>query len=95
VVKQFQTLFASATENPEVAISQLEILQPSDRAQLLAYNNTQTDYPEQQCIHHLFEAQAAQTPDNIAVVFEDQQLTYRELNARGPIKLPITYRCWE
>ncbi|MBD2002952.1 MULTISPECIES: non-ribosomal peptide synthetase [Cyanophyceae] len=83
LVKQFQTLFASATENPEVAISRLEILQPSDRAQLLAHNNTQTDYPEQQCIHHLFEAQSAQTPDNIAVVFEDQQLTYRELNARA------------
>jgi amino acid adenylation domain-containing protein len=81
---QFETLLVSATENPNVAISQLEILKPSDRHQLLVeFNNTQTNYPQDKCIHHLFEQQVERTPDNIAVVFENQHLTYRELNTRA------------
>ena len=44
------------------------------------WNNTKTDYPRNKCIHQLFEEQVEKTPDAIAVVFEDQQLTYRELN---------------
>ncbi len=81
---QFETLLASATENPDAAISQLEILKPSDRHQLLVeFNNTQTNYPQDKCIHHLFEQQVERTPNNIAVVFEDQDLTYRELNNRA------------
>jgi amino acid adenylation domain-containing protein/thioester reductase-like protein len=81
---QFETLLASATENPDAAISQLEILKPSDRHQLLVeFNNTQTNYPQDKCIHHLFEQQVERTPNNIAVVFENQQLTYAELNRRA------------
>ncbi|MHC5831541.1 MAG: AMP-binding protein, partial [Nostoc sp.] len=41
------------------------------------------NYPRHQCIHQLFEAQVERTPDNIAVIFEDKQLTYHELNARA------------
>lgn len=81
---QFQTLLASAIALPEAAISQLEILKPSDRNQLLfEFNQTQADYPSDKCIHQLFAEQAADTPDNIAVVFENQQLTYQELNTRA------------
>ncbi|WP_420884293.1 non-ribosomal peptide synthetase [Planktothrix rubescens] len=47
------------------------------------WNNTKTDYPQDQCIHQLFEAQVERTPDAIAVVFENQQLTYTELNGRA------------
>jgi len=50
---------------------------------LFEWNNTQADYPLDKCIHQLFEEQVERTPDNIAVVFEDQQLNYRELNARA------------
>jgi amino acid adenylation domain-containing protein/non-ribosomal peptide synthase protein (TIGR01720 family) len=81
---QFQTLLASAIDNPETAIAQLEILGPIERQQLLAeFNNTQTDYPKHQCIHQLFEHQAARTPGHLAIVFENQQLTYAQLNARA------------
>jgi amino acid adenylation domain-containing protein len=81
---QFQTLLASVIDNPDAAIGELEILKPSDRQQLLVeFNNTQVDYPKDRCIHHLFEEQAARTPENIAVVYEDQQLTYAQLNTRA------------
>ena len=42
-----------------------------------------TAYPNDKCIHELFETQVEKTPDAIAVVFEDQRLTYRELNNRA------------
>jgi non-ribosomal peptide synthetase component F len=55
-------------------------LTQGEREQLLVqWNATQADYP-QACLHHLFEAQVARSPDAIAAVFEDQQLTYSQLN---------------
>jgi amino acid adenylation domain-containing protein/thioester reductase-like protein len=84
LAEQFHTLVESAANNPETAISQLNILSDRSRHQLLVeFNNTQTDYPQSKCIHQLFEEQVERTPDSIAVVFENQQLTYRELNARA------------
>lgn len=82
--RQLQTLLTNAIDNPDALISHLEILTPSDRQQLLfEFNQTQVDYPLDKCIHQLFEEQVETTPDHIAVVFEDQQLTYAELNARA------------
>ena len=53
-----------------------------------------TDYPRDKCIHELFEEQAARTPDAVAVVFEDQQLTYAELNARANQLAPTICKDW-
>ena len=81
---QFQTLLDSVINQPEAAIGELEILSASEKHQLLVeFNNTQTDYPKHQCIHQLFEQQAASTPEQTAVVFENQQLTYAQLNTRA------------
>lgn len=81
---QFETLLTSATANPEDKISQLEILSKRDRQQLLVeFNQTQIDDPQDKCIHQLFEEQAQKTPNNIAIIFEDQQLTYAELNRKA------------
>jgi amino acid adenylation domain-containing protein len=79
----FQTLVESIIANPAQSIDELTILTDPERHQLLVeWNQTQIDYPNQ-CIHQLFEAQVERTPDNIAIVFEQQQLTYRELNDRA------------
>ncbi|MBD2741476.1 non-ribosomal peptide synthetase [Coleofasciculus sp. FACHB-1120] len=84
LAEQFHALVESAANNPETAVGELNILSDRSRHQLLVeFNNTQVDYPQSKCIHQLFEEQAERTPDNIAVVFENQQLTYRELNARA------------
>ncbi|MBD2540829.1 amino acid adenylation domain-containing protein, partial [Coleofasciculus sp. FACHB-SPT36] len=84
LAEQFHSLVESAANSPETAIGQLNILSDRSRHELLVeFNNTQTDYHQSKCIHQLFEEQVERTPDNIAVVFENQQLTYRELNDRA------------
>ncbi|MEH2228579.1 MAG: amino acid adenylation domain-containing protein [Nostoc sp.] len=84
LAKKFQTLLTSVTANPEEKISQLEILSFSDRQQLLVeFNQTNLDNLQDKCIHQLFEAQVQKTPDKIAVVFEEQQLTYAQLNRKA------------
>ena len=47
------------------------------------WNSTETPYPKDKTIHHLFEEQVEKTPDNVAVIFEDKQLTYRKLNEKA------------
>src|SRR5882762_8873397 len=49
---------------------------------LSEWNNTRAEFPKDKCIHELFEEQVERTPDAIAVVFENEQLTYRELDER-------------
>ena len=80
----FQVLLEGIVANPSQQIGHLPILTPSEEHQLLVeWNDTKTDYPQDKCIHQLFEEQVEKTPDAIALVFEDQQLTYRELNSRA------------
>jgi len=80
----FQTLLEGIVANPDQRLSDLPLLTPAERHTLLVeWNDTQVDYPKDVCIHQLFEAQVDRTPDAIAVVFEDKQLTYRELNRRA------------
>jgi amino acid adenylation domain-containing protein len=80
----FQTLIEGIIANPEQRISELPLLTEAEKQQLLVeWNDTNRGYPKDKCIHELFEAQVEKTPDAIAVVFEKQQLTYRELNTRA------------
>ena len=71
-------------ENNEINLKDIEIVTPDEKKKLLyTFNNTQMDYPKDKTISQLFEEQVEKTPDNIAVVFGDQKLTYRELNERA------------
>ncbi len=80
----FETLLESIVSDPEQDISKLQLLTPPEVQQLLVeWNDTKTDYPQDKCIHQLFEAQVEKTPSDIAVIFENQQLTYLELNNRA------------
>jgi len=75
------TLLEGIVSNPKQTIAELPLLTESERHQLLVeWNNTQVDYPQDKCIHQLFEEQVERTPDAVAVVFEEEELTYRELN---------------
>ena len=80
----FQTLLEGIVDNPNRPIATLPLLTKAEQHQLLVeWNDTQQDYPVDKCIHQLFEEQVERTPNAIAVTFEGQQLTYRELNNRA------------
>ena len=84
MVGHLQILLESIVADPDQRISDLPILTEAERHQLLVeWNNTVGDYPTDKCIHELFEKQVEQTPDAIAVTFEEQRLTYRELNTKA------------
>jgi amino acid adenylation domain-containing protein/thioester reductase-like protein len=80
----FQTLVESAVDAPNTRIDHLEILNENERQQLLTvFNNTQANFPQDKCFQQLFAEQVLRTPESIAVVFEDQKLTYEQLNSRS------------
>ncbi|MFK0732352.1 MAG: amino acid adenylation domain-containing protein, partial [Gloeotrichia echinulata HAB0833] len=80
----FQNLLSAIVANPAATVGELPLLSAAERHQLLVeWNDTAAEYPADKCIHQLFESQVEKTPDAVAVVFEDQQLTYRELNQRA------------
>jgi amino acid adenylation domain-containing protein len=85
----FQILLEGVVANPEQRLCKLPILTNAEQHQLLVkFNNHQSKIKTQnskieQCFHQLFESQVEETPDAIALIFEDEQLTYRELNNRA------------
>jgi len=84
MLEHFRILLEGAVAYPGQAISELPLLSETERRQLLIeWNHTKTNYPAHKCVHELFEEQVARTPDAIAVVFDDQQLTYAELNRQA------------
>jgi amino acid adenylation domain-containing protein/non-ribosomal peptide synthase protein (TIGR01720 family) len=82
--EHFQTLLQAIVINPEKRLSGLSLLTDRERRQLLAdWNDTSRDYPQERCVHQLFETQTEQTPDAVAVIFEHERLTYGELNRQA------------
>jgi len=80
----YRTLLEAIVSDPDQSIATLPILTEPERHQILVeWNDTTADYPKDKCIHHLFEEQVERTPEAIALEFEDQQITYRELNRRA------------
>ncbi len=83
LLDRFALLLRSVVESPEVALSALPLLSAVERHQILhAWNDTAEAGPEA-TLYDLFAAQAARTPEAVAVVFEGERLTYRELAARA------------
>ncbi|WP_310593267.1 AMP-binding protein, partial [Bacillus clarus] len=77
-------IMQQVVNNPQIDIHELELATAEEKMQILeVFNDTAAEYPREKTIHQLFEEQVERTPDHIAAVFEGQQLTYRELNARA------------
>src|SRR5262249_33233786 len=84
MIGHLQTLLESIVANPEIPISELQMLTQTEQHQLLVeFNDTLRDYPKDKCVHQLFEAQALRRPEAAALVFEGRELSYKELNARA------------
>jgi amino acid adenylation domain-containing protein len=79
-----EQLVAALADAPSQPARTLDVVPGAEREQVMAgWNATAVDYPRDTCLHQLFEAQVARTPDAIAVVQAGAQLSYRELNARA------------
>lgn len=84
LAENYLNLLADIVADPQQPVSNLKLLSAAERNRLLiGWNNTAADYPRDQTIHQLFEAQTLKTPDAVAVLCDDKQLTYRELNLRA------------
>ena len=79
-----EQLVDALERDPEMAVRRIGVLSEQERHRMVVeWNATQAAYPSDRCIHELFEAQVAKTPDAIAVVHDDAQLSYGELNAQA------------
>ena len=87
-IRRFNAMYlcvlTALVENTTQQLNQIDVLSRQERHTLLhTWNATDAPYPKDNTLYQLFEAQVDKTPDNIALVFENQQLTYRELNLRA------------
>jgi amino acid adenylation domain-containing protein len=80
----YQNLLSGVATDPDRRVHDLPLLSDAELQQLLSdWNATEAEYPRNACIHELFEAQAARSPEAMALACEGKQLSYRELNRRA------------
>jgi amino acid adenylation domain-containing protein len=79
-----RVLLAGAAADPDARVSELPLMTDEERALVLEGRNaTRRARDADDCAHHIFERQAALTPDRAALVFDGESLTYAELDARA------------
>src|SRR5437868_12458913 len=83
LVRHLEVLLRALVESPERPIAELPLLTAAEHQLLMDWNATSIDYPRQRCLHELIEEQVARTPEAVAVVYEDQSLTFSELDRRA------------
>src|SRR5262249_31443203 len=77
----FATLLRAATEDPSARVAALPLMSDAERRRVVVeWNETRRPYPRDRRIDELFQEQAAETPDKVALVFESRTMTYRELD---------------
>ncbi|GFZ30331.1 hypothetical protein CSC2_08570 [Clostridium zeae] len=82
--KHMQNILNCIIKNPEINIIDIQILDEEEKKKILyEFNNTKIQYDMKKTTKNLLEEQVERTPNNIAVVFEDKKLTYRELNEKA------------
>ncbi|MCP5051182.1 MAG: AMP-binding protein, partial [bacterium] len=80
----FKSILAGVLQSPGLGISQIELISPGEKQQLLyGFNDTAEEIPFDKTVHQMVEDQTEKTPDNIALIFKDRALTYRQLNQRA------------
>ncbi|WP_331875502.1 amino acid adenylation domain-containing protein, partial [Longimicrobium sp.] len=84
MVRHLERVLEQAAADADVQLSQVDLLGEAERALVLEeWNRTAAEYPADRCIHEMFEAHASRTPDAVALVCEDELLTFGALNARA------------
>ncbi|NEP57336.1 MAG: amino acid adenylation domain-containing protein [Symploca sp. SIO2G7] len=84
IAEHFQNLLKEVVKSPKMPVDKLSMLSEAERQKILVtWNDTKIDYPQGICIYQLFESQVEKTPDAVAVIFEEEKLTYSELNSKA------------
>ena len=84
LLHHFSIFLRGILSNPSLRILEQPLLNEKNRDQLLyEFNDTRTEYPKDKVLQELFEEQVEKTPNNLAVIFKDRKLTYRELNEQS------------
>ncbi|MBK8901319.1 MAG: non-ribosomal peptide synthase/polyketide synthase [Anaerolineaceae bacterium] len=83
MAQHFQQVVTAMVDNPDQPIIEAQLLTPEEEAQIEAWNDTAVPIDPHELVHHRFEQQADATPEAVAVLFGDQQLTYAQLDARA------------
>ena len=84
MVGHYQRVLECIVENNEQRVCEIALLTKAERHQVIVeWNHTDTQYQTGLCVHEMFERQVEDSPDSVALVFEDEQLTYSELNRRA------------
>ncbi|NOQ25909.1 MAG: amino acid adenylation domain-containing protein, partial [Bacteroidales bacterium] len=94
-IRCFKSIVSSVIKNPKIKLKDIELLSQEEKQQLLyEFNDTQSEYPKDKTIHELFEKQVDKTPDKIALGFDQEQITYRELdNKSNQIAYYLRFEC--
>ncbi len=84
MISHFEVVVESVVSNPYLKLSELPVLTPAEREQMVVeWNETTSEYPREKCIHELFEEQVERTPEAVALVYGEDQVGYGELNDRA------------
>jgi amino acid adenylation domain-containing protein/FkbM family methyltransferase len=84
IAGHFSALLDSVSANPGRHLSQLPLMTEEERDELLFdWNETGSQYAKDKCVHQIFEEQSYKLPEAVALIYEDEQLTYEELNRRA------------
>ena len=98
LARSLRFLLEHGLDHLGIPVGEMPIMAPVDadaeRRRIAAWNDTARAYPREACIHALFEAQAARTPDATALTFGDAALTYRALDARANQMAHYLRRLW-
>jgi amino acid adenylation domain-containing protein/non-ribosomal peptide synthase protein (TIGR01720 family) len=83
ILSHLRTLLANVAQNPRCRVRDLEILSAAERLQIEGWNGRAEHQFEELCLHELFQQQVARTPDGVALIFQDESITYRQLESRS------------
>jgi len=84
MLEHYVELLRNLIKRPDLKLKEISMITQNEQRQILEdFNNTYADYPKDKTIVQLFEEQAEKTPDSISVVFENEELTYKELNEKA------------
>ena len=83
IAEKYNRYIEAILADPNTLMSNISILDNTELAQLATFNNTDAPYPRQKTIHQLFEEEAEKTPDKVALIYENKQLSYGTLNNRS------------